>query len=77
MIDKLLSMRQRSRCDAEVLEEGLHADAEGFVVAVDGGPGGGFAALAGAADAGQDRGDDLVAEGQHGGDGTGGWSGTW
>jgi hypothetical protein len=30
--------------DAEVVEEVLHADAEGLVVSVDAGPGGGFAA---------------------------------
>ena len=40
-------------------------------MAVDGGPVGGFAAAAGAADAGEDRGDDLVAEGEEGGDSAG------
>ena len=59
--------------DAEVAEEGLHGDAEGFVVAVDGSPGGGLASDPGAADAGEDRCDDLVAEGEQGGDGAGGW----
>jgi hypothetical protein len=58
--------------DAEVVEEGLHAGAEGFVVAVDGSPVGGLASYAGAADPGQDGGDDLVAEGEQGGDGAGG-----
>jgi hypothetical protein len=54
------------------VEEGLHADAEGLVVAVHAGPGGGLASHAGAADPGEDRGDDLVAEGEQGGDGAGG-----
>jgi ABC-2 type transport system ATP-binding protein len=47
--------------DAEVVEEGLHVDAEGLVVAVDAGPGLGFAAHPGAADPGEDGRDDLVA----------------
>jgi len=55
--------------DPEVVEEALHADAEGFVVAVDTGPVGGFAAAAGAADASKDRCDDLVVEGEQGGRG--------
>ena len=54
------------------MEEGLHVDPQGFVVAVDLGPGFGFAALSWAADSGQDRGDDVVAEGEQGGDGAGG-----
>src|SRR6266536_6506832 len=58
-------------CDAEVVEEPLHADAEGLVVTVDGGPVRGLAAAAGAADAGDDRRDDVVAEGKQGGDGAG------
>ena len=41
------------------------------VVTVDGGPGDGFAATSGAADTGQDQGDDLLAEGQRGRDGAG------
>src|SRR5262249_34399741 len=53
-------------------EEGLQVDAELLVVAVDSGPGLGLAALARAADASQDRGDDLVAEGEQSGDGAGG-----
>jgi len=53
------------------VEEGLHADAEGLVVAVHAGPDGGFAPEAGAADAGEDRADDLVADGEQGGDGAG------
>src|SRR6266567_6040421 len=59
------------RRDAEVVEEGLHAGAEALVVAVDAGPVRGLASPAGAADPGQDRGDDLVAEGEQGGDGAG------
>jgi hypothetical protein len=46
-----------------VLEQGLHADAEVLIVAVDGGPVLGLAAHAGAADPGQDGRDDVVAEG--------------
>jgi phage terminase large subunit-like protein len=57
--------------DAQVVEEGLHADAEGLVVAVDGCAGGGFAAAAGAADAGQDGRDDVIAEGEQAGDSAG------
>jgi hypothetical protein len=45
----------------QVLEEFVHVDAEGFVVAVDGCPSGGFATLSGAADAGEDWRDDFVA----------------
>jgi hypothetical protein len=58
--------------DAEVVEEGVHADADLFVVAVDGGPGRRLAAEAWAAHAGQDGRDDVVAEGEQGGDGAGG-----
>jgi hypothetical protein len=54
-----------------VLEQGLHADAEVLVVTVDGGPDLGFAAHAGAADPGQDRCDDVVAEGEQRGDDAG------
>jgi hypothetical protein len=59
------------RVDAEVVEESLHLGAESLVVAVDGCPGGGFTSAAGAADACEDRGDDVVAEGEQGGDGAG------
>jgi hypothetical protein len=54
------------------VEEGLHADTEGLVVAVDAGPVGGFAAAAGAADSCDDRRDDLVAQGEQRRDGSGG-----
>ena len=57
------------------MEEGLHVDAQGFVVAVDAGPVGGFAAHPGAADAGQDGCDDVVAQCQESGDGAGCWCG--
>ena len=53
-------------------EQCLHADAEVLVVAVGGGPDLGFAADAGAADPGHDRGDNVVPEGEQGGDGAGG-----
>ena len=54
-----------------MVEQRLHADAQSLVVAVDAGPVSRLAAPAGAADAGQDRGDDVVAEGEQGGDGSG------
>jgi len=69
---KVVYARGAAGCDAEVGEEGLHADAEGLVVAVDGGPVCGLAAQSGAADTGQDGADDLVAEGEQAGDGAGG-----
>ena len=50
---------------------GLQVDAQGFVVAVDGGPGHGFAAHSWAADTGDDGRDDLVAEGCDGAGGIG------
>jgi hypothetical protein len=46
-----------------------------FVVAVDAGPVRGLASLAGAADAGEDRCDDLVTECEQGCDGAGGVEG--
>ena len=52
-----------------MLEQGLHANAEVLVVAVDGGPGFGFTAHSGAADAGEDRCDDMVSQGEQGADG--------
>ena len=52
-----------------MLEERLHVDADLLVVAVNVGPGGRFASPAGAADAGEDRCEDLLAQGQQGGDG--------
>jgi len=55
-----------------MVEQGLHAGAEVLGVAVGGSPDFGFAARAGAADAGEDRGDDVVAQGDQGADGAGG-----
>jgi hypothetical protein len=49
---------------------------QALVVAVDPGPVSRFAAHAGAADSGQDRGNDVIAEGEQGADGAGG-GGTW
>ena len=51
------------------MEEGLHVDADLLVVTVDAGPGDGLASHAWAADAGEDRCDGLLAQGQQGGDG--------
>jgi hypothetical protein len=53
------------------MEEVLHADGEGFVVPVNGGPVGGLAAAAGLRTPARDRCDDLVAEREHAGDGAG------
>jgi len=50
-------------------EQGLQVDPQGFVVAIDGGPDHGFAAHSWAADTGDGGRDDLVAEGEEGGDG--------
>src|SRR6266568_4739733 len=52
--------------DAEVVEEGVHADAEGFVVAVDLVPVGGLTSHSGAAYPGQDRADGVVDVGLSG-----------
>jgi len=57
------------------VEQGLHAGAEAFVVAVDAGVCLGWPSWFGSADAGEDRGDDLVAEGEQRGDGAGGSAG--
>jgi hypothetical protein len=55
-----------------VVEEVLDGDAQSLIVAVDGGLDLGFPAHAGAADPGEDRRDDVVAEGEQGADGAGG-----
>ena len=47
----------------------MHIDADSFAATVDAGPVRGFASHAGAAHRGEDWGDDLVAEGEQGGDG--------
>ncbi|MGH2375901.1 MAG: hypothetical protein ACRDIC_20820, partial [bacterium] len=49
--------------DAEVVEERLHADAEGLVIAIDAGPGGGLATLPWASHPRDDGTDDLLAQG--------------
>jgi hypothetical protein len=46
------------------VEEAVHIDADLLVVAVDAGPGGGFASKPGAADAGEDGLDDVFAQGE-------------
>src|SRR5512143_3849020 len=63
--------RDRGVADAEVVEEGLHVDPEGLVVAVDGGPDRGCASEAWAADAGQDGRGDVLAQSQQRRDGAG------
>jgi hypothetical protein len=62
----MLSMRRWRGRDAETLEKRLHVKAQLLVVAVDGGPGAGLAAASGGADAGEDGGDDVLAEDQEG-----------
>ena len=61
--------------DGEVLEQGVHAGGERFVVMVDEGEVGWFASSCWGADAGEDRGDDVLAEHEEGADGSGcvGW----
>src|SRR6266516_2509156 len=61
--------------ECEVVREGLHADTEVLVVAVDCGPVGGLSSHPGAAHPGKDRADDVFAEGKQGGDRAGrlGW----
>ena len=54
-----------------MVEERLHVDAESFIVTVDACPVRGFASHPWATDSGEDGGDDLVAEGEQGGDGAG------
>ena len=57
------------------MEEGAHVVAEVLVVAVDGGVGLGGSPGAGSADAGEDWGDDLIAQGEERGDGPRGLTG--
>ena len=59
--------RRRDR-EGQVVEEGLHVDAELFVAGVDAGPGLGFGPMW-AADAGEDGRNDLFAEGEQRSDG--------
>jgi len=65
----------RPRSWNKVLEQAVHVDAQSLVVAVDPGPGGRWAAVPRGADSGQQRRDDLVADGEQGGDGAGTCSG--
>jgi hypothetical protein len=57
--------------DAEISEQGVHVAAEGFVVAVDTGPGRGWASASRNPDAGEDGADDLVTKGEQAGNGAG------
>ena len=61
--------------DREVVEEGAHVVAEVLVVAVDGGVRLGGSPGAGSVDAGEDWGDDLIAQGEERGDGPRGLTG--
>jgi hypothetical protein len=61
----------RGCLDGEITEQGLYANPESLVVTVDVGPVCGLSAPAGAADSGQDGRDDVIAEGELGGDGAG------
>lgn len=65
-IDKMLSMRLPAApgCRGAGRGPAGHANAQGLVVAVDGGPVCRFASHARAADAGEDGCDDMVAEGE-------------
>ena len=54
------------------MEEGVHVDPEGLVVAVDGGPVGGWAASPWYTDSGEDGADDFLAEDDKCGHGAGG-----
>jgi hypothetical protein len=54
------------------VEEGLHVGPEGFVVAVDAGPGGWWASPSWGADSGEQGCDDFVANGEQGSNGAGG-----
>src|SRR5664279_5911921 len=53
--------------EAEVLEQGVHVDAQSLVVTVDPGPGGRWAAPPRGADSGEEWRDHLVADGEQGG----------
>ena len=63
-IDKCCLCGCRERFDAQVAEEGLHADPEGLVVTVHAGPVCGRTAAAGTVDSSEDRRYHVVAEGQ-------------
>jgi hypothetical protein len=61
--------RGRGGCDAQVAEECSHVGADLFVVLIDGCPAGGDMVVLADLDTGEDGRDDVVAEGEHGGDG--------
>ena len=63
--------------DDEVVKACLHSDAEGLVVPVDRSPDDGLASHPRAADADQDRLDDLVAEGEQGAQWAAAGAGVW
>lgn len=60
-----------------MVEQGLHVEAEGFVVAVDGRPGLGWAASSWCADSVYQGRDDVVAGGEQRGDGVRRACGSW
>lgn len=67
----LFMRRLRLRCDAQIVEEGLHADAESLVVLSGSGPVRGLASATGTAGADDDRREDVVAQREQDGDGPG------
>src|SRR5208282_3425147 len=79
MISKSLVLRRLCRgwtgLDAQVAEQGGHVGSEMFVVLVDGGQPGRDVVVPADLDAGQDRGDDVVAEGEQRRYGPGGRAG--
>src|SRR5260370_34017335 len=79
MIFKSLVLRRLCRgwagLDAQVAEQGGHVGSEVFVVLVDGGRPGRDVVVPADLDAGQDRGDDVVPEGEQGRYGPGGRAG--
>jgi hypothetical protein len=60
----ILIPSDRRQLDAQVPEQGGHVGSEMFVVLVDGGQPGRDVVVPADLDAGQDRGDDMVAEGE-------------
>src|SRR4249920_2631713 len=79
MISKSLGLRRLCRgwagLDAQVAEQGGHVGPEVFVVLVDGGQPGRDVVVPADPDAGQDRDDDMVPEGEQGRYGPGGRAG--
>ena len=64
-----MSCQAACAVDGEVVEEGLHGDADLFVVAVGSGPARRSGPAVGAAETGQDGSDDVIAQGDETGDG--------